>query len=62
MQRTQKVNIVGYQDRFFGESDEQEALNKIVELKPEIVTDAMGSPRQEKFSAMYRKPHPTVFL
>ncbi len=59
--KIQKVNIVGYQDGFFGESDEQEVLNRIVELKPEIVTVAMGSPRQEKFIAKCRKLHPTAF-
>lgn len=61
LKKTQKVNIVGYQDGFFGESDEQEVLNRVVELKPEIVTVAMGSPRQEKFIAMCRELHPTAF-
>lgn len=59
--KTQQVNIVGYQDGFFGEGEEQAVLNRIVELKPEIVTVAMGSPRQEKFIAMCRKLHPTAF-
>ncbi len=61
LRSTQKVNIVGFQDGFFNSSDEQVVLDKIVELKPEIVTVAMGSPRQEKFIAMCRELHPTAF-
>ncbi len=61
LRRTQKVNIVGYQDGYFKSNEEQAILNKIAQLKPEIVTVAMGSPRQEKLIAACRELHPSAF-
>ena len=55
------VNIVGEQDGFFDSSQEAEILSKILDAKPDIVTVAMGSPRQEMFIAKCRELHPGAF-
>lgn len=41
------VNVVGVHDGFF--KDEKAMVEKLLELKPDILTVAMGSPRQELF-------------
>jgi UDP-N-acetyl-D-mannosaminouronate:lipid I N-acetyl-D-mannosaminouronosyltransferase len=61
LRTSHNVNIVGEQDGFFDSNQEAEILKKIVEAKPEIVTVAMGSPRQEKFIAKCREIHPDAF-
>ncbi|WP_038249426.1 WecB/TagA/CpsF family glycosyltransferase [Ghiorsea bivora] len=59
LKRLYKVNIVGYEDGFF--QSEKNLLDKITHLKPNIITVAMGSPRQEKFISKCRELHPNAF-
>lgn len=61
LRTSHNVNIVGEQDGFFDSSQEAEILKNIIESKPDIVTVAMGSPRQEKFIAKCREVHPSAF-
>ena len=40
------VNVVGYQDGFFEPKYDEDVISHICSAKPEIITVAMGSPRQ----------------
>lgn len=44
------VNLVGYHHGFFKESDEDKVLDKIGDLKPDLLLIGMGFPRQEKLA------------
>ncbi|HEY9032263.1 MAG TPA: WecB/TagA/CpsF family glycosyltransferase [Kangiella sp.] len=41
--------------------DEQDIIDEVVRLKPDIVTVALGSPRQEFLIAKLREVHPAAF-
>ncbi len=47
------VNIVGTHDGFFAREDEPNLVQRISELKPDILFTAMGIPKQEKFIAKH---------
>jgi UDP-N-acetyl-D-mannosaminouronate:lipid I N-acetyl-D-mannosaminouronosyltransferase len=56
-----KVNVVGKQDGFFPESDEQKVFECVKKSGARIVTVAMGSPRQEYFINKCRNFYPDAF-
>lgn len=43
------LNIVGYKDGFFKDTEEQEILKEINALQPDMLMIGMGSPKQEKW-------------
>lgn len=49
------VNIVGYHEGFFEKNSEQEVIDEINTLKPNVLFVAMGAPRQEKWIAKHQK-------
>lgn len=44
-----KVNIVGYHEGYFKKDSEEEVINQINDLKPNVLFVAMGAPKQEKW-------------
>lgn len=46
-----KLNIVGYHEGFFKEDSEDDVINQINELEPNVLFVAMGAPIQEKWIA-----------
>jgi N-acetylglucosaminyldiphosphoundecaprenol N-acetyl-beta-D-mannosaminyltransferase len=48
------LKIVGYHEGFFEKDSEEEVINQINELKPNILFVAMGAPRQEKWIAKHK--------
>ncbi|MGB9549127.1 WecB/TagA/CpsF family glycosyltransferase [Vibrio harveyi] len=54
------VNVVGYTDGYF--SDERLLIDNIRNLSPDIVSVAMGSPKQERFIAACKAKGITSFL
>lgn len=44
-----KVNIVGYHEGFFEDNSEQEVIDEINRLQPNVLFVAMGAPLQEKW-------------
>lgn len=54
------VNIIGYSDGFF--EDDGAMIDKLLSLQPEILTVAMGSPRQELFMSKCRKAGLNSFM
>ncbi|MBS7527007.1 WecB/TagA/CpsF family glycosyltransferase [Fusibacter paucivorans] len=49
------IKIVGVQDGYYDERDELRILDKINEVKPDILFVALGAPKQEKWIYKYRK-------
>ena len=43
------VNIVGYHEGYFEKDSEEEVINEINKLKPNVLFVAMGAPKQEKW-------------
>jgi UDP-N-acetyl-D-mannosaminouronate:lipid I N-acetyl-D-mannosaminouronosyltransferase len=54
------VNIIGYSDGFF--EDDEAMIDKLLSLQPEILTVAMGSPRQELFMSKCREAGLNSFM
>lgn len=48
------LNIVGYHEGFFETDSEETVINKINELKPNVLFVAMGAPTQEKWIAKHQ--------
>jgi UDP-N-acetyl-D-mannosaminouronate:lipid I N-acetyl-D-mannosaminouronosyltransferase len=57
-----RVNICGYQDGYFTAEQEGALIEKLVELKPSIVSVALGSPRQEILINRCREKCPETFF
>ena len=55
------VNFVGCNNGYFPMQDHSMIIRSIVASNPQIVTVAMGSPRQEEFIVQCRKEHPDAF-
>jgi UDP-N-acetyl-D-mannosaminouronate:lipid I N-acetyl-D-mannosaminouronosyltransferase len=55
------INIIGYQDGFFPESDEFKIINNLKRTKPDIVFVAMGSPKQEIFMERLSRHHQALY-
>ncbi len=56
------INIVGYRDGYLnGEEDRNQLIAQIVELKPDIVFVAMGSPKQELLMSEMMKHHRALY-
>ncbi len=53
------LKLVGRRDGYF--ENEQEIISDIVQLKPELICVAMGSPKQEVLMERLRKEHPLAF-
>jgi len=49
------IDIVGYHDGFFDETEELRIVDKINDVKPDILFVAMGAPKQEKWMYKHRK-------
>lgn len=50
-----KINLVGYSDGFFDDTESKRIVSKIVKSKPDLVLVGMGSPRQETW--VYQNYH-----
>lgn len=48
------INIVGYHEGFFEKDSEEEVINEINKLKPNVLFVAMGAPIQEKWIAKHK--------
>jgi len=56
------IEIAGYRDGYIQSQEEIEALKvNIVELKPDVIFVAMGTPRQEKLMQDLNTVHPAVY-
>lgn len=53
-----KVRIVGSQDGYFKESDEERLIERIKQSGAKLVTIAMGSPKQERFMSKAQQAYP----
>jgi UDP-N-acetyl-D-mannosaminouronate:lipid I N-acetyl-D-mannosaminouronosyltransferase len=62
LQKQYNVNVCAVQDGYFDKSKEHEVIEKIGLVQPEIVTVALGSPRQEIFIQECRKICPNTFF
>lgn len=49
------IDIKGYHDGFFDENEELRIVDKINEVKPDILFVALGAPKQEKWMYKHRK-------
>lgn len=49
------IDIAGYHDGYFDEAEELKIVDKINEVKPDILFVALGAPKQEKWMYKYRK-------
>lgn len=49
------IIVAGYHDGFFDETEELRIVDKINEVKPDILFVAMGAPKQEKWMYKHRK-------
>ena len=57
------INIVGYRDGyFFGKQQEKNIINEIVNLKPDFIFVAMGSPKQEFFMSKIQNKHNSLMI
>lgn len=54
------INIIGRQNGYF--YDENNIINLLKDLKPQIVMVALGSPKQEKFAAKMNKILPEILF
>ena len=62
LQSQYKVNICGIQDGYFTSEQEDELVANLSELKPDIVSIALGSPRQEILINRCRQVCPDTFF
>lgn len=49
------IDIKGYHDGYFDDTEELQIVDKINEVKPDILFVAMGAPKQEKWMYKHRK-------
>jgi UDP-N-acetyl-D-mannosaminouronate:lipid I N-acetyl-D-mannosaminouronosyltransferase len=56
------VNVCGYQNGYFNSVQEDALVERLVELKPSIVSVALGSPRQEILINRCRERCPDTFF
>ncbi len=54
-QKYSKIDIVGYHDGYFDESAELKVIDKINEVKPDVLFVALGAPKQEKWIHKHKK-------
>lgn len=57
-----QVNVCGYQNGYFNSEQEDALIARLVELKPSIVSVALGSPRQEILINRFREVCPDTFF
>lgn len=57
-----EINILGYQNGFLNEAQKVELKEKLLELKPDIIYVAQGSPRQEILMDELIKIHPALYM
>jgi UDP-N-acetyl-D-mannosaminouronate:lipid I N-acetyl-D-mannosaminouronosyltransferase len=57
-----QVDVCGIQDGYFNSEQEEQLIDRLVELKPSIVSIALGSPRQEVLINRCRKVCPDTFF
>ena len=50
-----KLKIVGYHEGFFEKDSEEDVINEINRLQPNVLFVAMGAPKQEKWIAKHQK-------
>lgn len=50
-----KIKIAGHQNGYFNAEDERAIIDRINELKPDILFVALGAPRQEKWIYKHKK-------
>jgi UDP-N-acetyl-D-mannosaminouronate:lipid I N-acetyl-D-mannosaminouronosyltransferase len=62
LQQQYNVNVCAIQDGYFDENKEHEVIEQIKVMQPNIVTVALGSPRQELFIQECRKYCPNTFF
>lgn len=55
------INITGYRNGYFNNTEEDKIINDIVDLKPDIIFVALGSPRQEILMEKIYKRHKAVY-
>ena len=56
------INIVGYRNGYFSNKEEQqELIDTICQIKPDIVFVAMGSPKQELLMESIQAKHKAIF-
>ncbi len=48
------IKVLGYQDGYFAEEDELKVIDKINELKPDVIFVGLGSPKQELWINKYK--------
>ena len=60
LEKKYSTNIIGAQDGFF--TDDDVMIAKILEYQPDILTVAMGSPRQEQFMSKCKAQGVTSFM
>lgn len=56
------INILGYRDGYFNDSQYDEILADIQLKKPDIVFVAMGSPKQEYIMEEMKEKHPALYM
>lgn len=56
------INILGYRDGFLDEDDKSKLKDALLELKPDVVFVAQGSPRQEFLMDELLKIHPALYM
>lgn len=56
------IQIVGYRDGYFERGDQEQIVNDLTVLKPDVVFVAMGSPKQEYFMEELLKEHPALYM
>jgi len=52
--RFPKINILGFHDGYFDQTEEKKIIDEITILKPNVLLVAMGVPKQEKWVYRYR--------
>ncbi len=56
------IQIVGYRDGYFDRGDQEQIVNDLTVLKPDVVFVAMGSPKQEYFMEELLREHPALYM
>lgn len=55
------INILGYRNGYLQDNDREDLIKTIVELKPDVVFIAMGSPKQELLIQDMLELHPAIY-
>jgi UDP-N-acetyl-D-mannosaminouronate:lipid I N-acetyl-D-mannosaminouronosyltransferase len=56
------INILGYRDGFLKEKEKETLKQTLLELKPDIIFVAQGTPRQEFLMDELIKSHPALYM